>query len=137
MATFALLHASIVAVNSESRSGVRGKPAVKRTRLLRPATEARFFARLRIDSRTLYAAKLFSAPAPNVGPGVALIAVGDCGLLATEGIFTPETACFRRSASAVKFCVMRRLPVNSTTAMTRSGPAFASINFAAAARARG
>jgi len=49
-ATFALLHASIVAVNSDMRSGFNSNPAVKRIKLFLPGMLARFFARLRIES---------------------------------------------------------------------------------------
>src|ERR1700740_706862 len=102
---WALLKASIVAVNSESRSGVSGNPAVKSTRLLRPATEARFLARIRIESRTLYAPKLFSAELSEgpLNPGAVSIAVGDAGLVAMEELLMPATTCFSLAASVVKF----------------------------------
>ena len=42
------------------------------------------------------------------------------------------TTCFKRVASAVKFCEMCTLPPKSAMAIKRFGPALASINFAAA-----
>ena len=53
----------------------------------------------------------------------------------TEELFTPDTAARSTSAFAVKFCTMRSDPPKSTTAIKRSGPAFASMNFLAAFRA--
>src|SRR5436305_1416040 len=47
MATLDLLQASMVAVNSDSFSGVSGKPPEKRIIILRPGMLRRFFARLR------------------------------------------------------------------------------------------
>ena len=49
----------------------------------------------------------------------------------------PETAFFRRSESVVKFWTTCRLPPKFITDITWSGPACASMNFPAAARARG
>src|SRR6266850_2122318 len=55
MATFALLQASMVAVNSDSFSAVTAKPAEKRTSILRPGTVRKFLARLRTDSNMVRA----------------------------------------------------------------------------------
>jgi len=59
----------------------------------------------------------------------------DGALGSTAEPFTPDTAARSTSAFAVKFCTMRREPPKSTTAIKRSGPALAAINFVAALRA--
>jgi hypothetical protein len=53
----------------------------------------------------------------------------------TDEAFTPDTAARSTSAFAVKFCTMRSEPPKSTTAINRSGPAFAAMNLVAALRA--
>jgi hypothetical protein len=58
-----------------------------------------------------------------------------CALGSTEEFLTPPTAARSRSAFAVKFCTMRRVPPKSTIAINLSGAALASINFFAAALA--
>jgi hypothetical protein len=60
---------------------------------------------------------------------------GACALGSTAEPFAPPTAARSRSAFAVKFCTMRKVPPKSTTAISRSGPALASMNFFAAALA--
>src|SRR5581483_4575436 len=52
-ATFALLHVSMVAVNSASVSGFLGNPDVRNTRLFRPGTVPSPLATLRSASNTL------------------------------------------------------------------------------------
>ena len=47
----------------------------------------------------------------------------------TAELLTPETAARSKTELAVKFCTMRSDPPKSTTAIRRSGPALASINF--------
>src|ERR1700721_3311607 len=105
MSRYPFLRASIVAVNSEARPGVSGNPAVKSTRLLRPVTEARFFARILIESSTLYAPKLFSAEFREgpLNPGAVLIADGGKGWGGMEEFLLPPTTCSNLSASVVKF----------------------------------
>src|SRR5258708_25166864 len=60
-ATFALLHASIVAVSSDRTSSVNAKPEVRKIKVLRPGTAARFLAIVRNASITLRAPKSPSA----------------------------------------------------------------------------
>jgi hypothetical protein len=144
MATLALLQASIVAVSSDWLSVVSGKPDEKSTTILRPGTPRRFFARLRTDSSMLLAPKSASALLiEEKGEDVAAdppngLADGEspadatCALGSTDELFAPPTAARSRSAFAVKFCTMRKVPPKSTTAMSRSGPALASMNFFAA-----
>jgi hypothetical protein len=60
---------------------------------------------------------------------------GDCALGSTDEPFAPPTAARSRSAFAVKFWTICKAPPNSTTAINRSGPALASMNFFAASRA--
>src|SRR5215467_2159426 len=115
MATFALLQASIVAVSSDSFSGVRANPDENRTSILRPGTPRRFFARLRIASSMVRAPKSASALLSDEMP----LAGSDCGespadatvrgsveadaLESTEEYLTPLTAAVSASALAVKF----------------------------------
>src|SRR5580704_17536053 len=151
MATLALLQASIVAVSSDSLSLVNGKPEENSTTIFRPATPRRFFARLRTESSMLLAPKSASAllieengedvpdvlpngPVDGESPAEATW-TGDCALGSTAEPFAPPTAACSRSTFAVKFCTMRKVPPKSTTAISRSGPALASINFFAAPRA--
>src|SRR5579864_7449723 len=148
MTTFALLQASIVAVNSDSFSELSGKPEEKSTTIFRPGTPRRFFARLRTDRSMLLAPKSASAlfieengetvpellpngPADGESPAEATW-TGDCALGSTDELFAPPTAACNSSAFAVKFCTMRKVPPKSTTAISRSGPALASMNFFAA-----
>ena len=147
MATFALLHASIVAVNSDSLSVVNGKPAENSTNILRPGTPRRFLARLRTERSILRAPKSASAllmeengdeipaePVDGDSPAEAT-STGAWAFGSTEEFFTPPTAARNKSAFAVKFCIIRKVPPKSTTAMSLSGPELESINFLAAARA--
>jgi len=139
METFALLQASIVAVSSESRSVVSGKPAEKRISIFRPGTERRFFARLRTASNMVRAPKSASALLIEDMPEEAIM-TGDARaalwpLVSMFGFFTPLTAAVSSWALVVKFCLTIKLPPKSTTAIRRSGPAPFSINFVAAARA--
>jgi len=53
----------------------------------------------------------------------------------TAELLMPETAARSNKELAVKFWTMRSEPPKSTTAIKRSGPAFASMNFWAAPRA--
>ncbi len=57
--------------------------------------------------------------------------------VATFEVEMPPTACFRRAVSVVKFCTICSEPPKFMTDITRSAPAYASMNFPAAARARG
>src|ERR1700733_961840 len=139
MATFALLQVLMVALTSDWYSMLSGNPAVNMTRVLRPGTEDNPLARPRIAPRTLLTPKSASARTSDgaaVGgtPRDATIADGS-PLGETADPFAPFTTCFRRAASAVKFCEMRTVPPNSAIAIKRSGPALASINLAAASRA--
>src|SRR6266446_2573698 len=135
MATFDLLQVLMTAVNSDWYSGVIGKPAVNITSVLRPGTVERLFARVRRASSTLRTPKSASAllrDGPMDGaPRDATVTAGS-GFGETTDPFKPVTTCFNRAASAVKFCEMCTLPPKSTMAIKRFGPAFASINFAAA-----
>jgi hypothetical protein len=142
-----LLQASIVAVNSDWFSLVSGNPPEKSTTIFRPGTVLRFFARLRIASSMLRAPKSASAlpsednpvdgkpgePRPAEATVTGPPVPGAFG--STEEFFTPDTAACSKLALAVKFCTILKEPPKSTTAIRRSGPAFASINFFAAPRA--
>src|SRR5271163_4609012 len=126
----------MVAVNSDSLSLVIGKPAEKRTIILRPGTPRRFFARLRTASSMVRAPK--SASALLIEENAVEATVTGAVEAALESIlddFTPLTAARRRSALAVKFCTILRLPPKSTTAIMVSVPPLASINLEAAPRA--
>jgi hypothetical protein len=106
MATLALLQASIVAVSSDSFSGLTGKPPENKTNILRPGTLRRFFAKLRIASSMVRAPKSASAllnednPIPTEGkPGYApglfaatMVASGGCALGSTLEVLIPDTA---------------------------------------------
>src|SRR5216684_6261446 len=140
MATLALLQASMVAVNSDSFSGVTAKPAEKSTSILRPGTVRKFLARLRTDSSIVRAPKSASALLSEESPVDATVTEpseldASAAFESTEEYFTPLTAAVSASGLAVKFCTMRNLPPKSTTAIMLSGPAFACTNFAAAPRA--
>jgi hypothetical protein len=130
----------MVAVSSDSFSGVNANPAEKSTSIFRPGTVRKFFARLRTASSIVRAPKSASALLSDESPAEATV-TGPSEFVASEGFestaeyFTPLTAAFSASAFAVKFCTIRSLPPKSTTAIMRSGPAFASTNFAAAPRA--
>jgi hypothetical protein len=120
----------MTALNSDCRSGVNGKPAVSNTRLLRPGTVARLFAKSRTAHNMLRAPKSASALISGGAPSEATSPFGD-----TVANFVPATTFFNRSASAVKFCVIRSVPPKSAIAICRFRPALSSINFAAACRA--
>src|SRR5260370_34737091 len=128
MATLVLCQATIVAVNSDSFSGVPAKPAEKRPSILRPGTVRKFLARLRTDSNIVRAPKSASALLREESPVDATV-TGASELDASEGFestdeyFTPLTAAVNASLLAVKFCTMRSLPPKSTTAVIRSCPA--------------
>ena len=112
----------MVAVNSLVTSESSGNPAVKRIKLLRPGTPARFFARLRIASSRVYVLKEASEfcsvlGTPSVFSSSALMS-REFGLLETFGLLMPETAFARRSASVVKFCTICRLPPKFITDIT-------------------
>src|SRR5580704_919121 len=138
MATFDLLQVSMTAVSSDWYSGFIGKPEVNMTSVLRPGTVDRLLARLRRARSTVCTPKSDSALLRD-GPmdGVARDATmtGSWGFGETVEPFIPITTCFKRSASAVKFCEMCTVPPKSAMAIKRPGPALASINFAAAALA--
>ena len=132
-----MLQASIVAVNSAWFSCVSGNPPENSTTIFRPATARRFFARLRTASSILRAPKS-AAALPSDDKPVDAIVTGTSGAGAfgsTDELFTPDTAARSTSAFAVKFCTMRSEPPKSTTAINRSGPAFAAMNLVAALRA--
>src|SRR5580658_10574817 len=96
-ATLALLQESITAVNSDCRSGVKGKPAVSMMRVLRPGTAAIFFARLRSASITVCAPKSASALSIDSKDGMdgpppkEATSTGGCALGETADPFTPFT----------------------------------------------
>src|SRR5207248_11328315 len=97
MATLDLLQASIVAVSSDSFSGVSGKPPEKRIIILRPGILRRFFATLRTASSMVRAPKsacaLRSEDIPRGGMAVeATVTSGGGALGSTAEVFTPETA---------------------------------------------
>ena len=124
MATLDLLQASMVAVNSDSFSGVSGKPPEKRIIILRPGMLRRFFARLRTARSMVRAPKsacaLKSDDIPIVGTSAeaTVTAASDGGAFgSTAEPFTPETAARSKTALAVKFWTMRSEPPKSTTAM--------------------
>src|SRR6202158_308554 len=105
------------------------------TRVFRPGTVDRFLARLRRARSTVWTPKSaseFPSDGPRVEGANEATITGDCALGETAEVFIPITTCFKRLASAVKFCEMCTLPPKSAMAIKRSGPAFASINFAAA-----
>ncbi len=108
------------------------------TSVLRPGTVAIPLARLRKANSTLWTPKSASAflrdGAAGGGDSDATI-TGVSGFGETKDPFMPFTTCFNRWASDVKFCEMRTLPPKSAMAIKRSGPALASINFAAASLA--
>src|SRR5207248_10660989 len=117
MATLDLLQASMVAVNSDSFSGVSGKPPEKRIIILRPGMLRRFFARLRTARSMVRAPKsacaLKSDDIPIVGTSAeaTVTAASDGGAFgSTAEPFTPETAARSKTALAVKFWTMRRQP---------------------------
>src|SRR5579863_3927480 len=108
MAMLALLHASMVAVSSDSFSGVNANPDEKSTSILRPGTVRKFLARLRTASSMVRAPKSASALLREESPLEATV-VGPMVLEASVGFeltleyFTPLTAARRASALAVKF----------------------------------
>jgi hypothetical protein len=127
----------MVAVSSDSFCGVNANPAEKSTSIFRPGTVRKFFARLRTASSMLRAPKS-AAALPSDDKPVDAIVTGTFGAGAfgsTDEVFTPDTAARSTSALAVKFCTMRSEPPKSTTAIKRSGPAFAAMNLVAALRA--
>ena len=97
----------------------------------------KFFARLRTASNILRAPKSAAAfPSEGKPADATVTGTSDAGAFgSTEELFTPETAACSKFAFAVKFCTMRSEPPKSTTAIMRSGPALASMNFFAAPRA--
>jgi len=108
------------------------------TRVLRPGMLDMLFAKLRKARSTLRTPKSASAllnEGPIEGGAIEATVAEESPLGETVEVFNPITTCFRRPASAVKFCEMWTVPPNSAIAINRSGPAFASMNFAAAARA--
>jgi hypothetical protein len=108
------------------------------TSVFRPGTVERFLARLRRASSTVWtpkSASAFPSDGPIVGGVKEATMTGGCALGETAAVFRPITTCFNRLGSAVKFCEMCTLPPKSAIAIKRSGPAFASINFAAASLA--
>lgn len=99
MATFDLLQASMVAVNSDWFSLVNGKPPENRITILRPGTLRRFLARLRTASSMLRAPKSDAAllsdgipPGARFAEATVMEASGGGALGSTEEVFTPETA---------------------------------------------
>src|ERR1700678_1460069 len=109
MATLALLQVSMTAVTSDECSVVSGKPDVNMTRVLRPGTVERPFARLRSASSTVCMPKLASAlprDGPRGGGARDATSTGDCAFGETDDPCRPATTCFKRCASAVKFCEM-------------------------------
>lgn len=129
-----MLHASIVAVNSDCLSTLNGKPAVSRISIFRPGTARKFFAKLRIDSNIDRAPKSASALLIEGMPMVATI-VCCCPVVSMCGTFTELTAVFNNSALAVKFCRICKLPPKFTTAINASGLLLLSMNLVAAFRA--
>lgn len=130
----------MVAVSSDWFSCVSGNPPENSTTIFRPGMERRFFARLRTASNMLRAPKSAAAlPSdPMEGRPADATVIGTSGggaFGSTAEPFTPDTAARSTSALAVKFCTMRSDPPKSTTAINRSGPAFAAMNFVAALRA--
>src|SRR5580693_1357105 len=106
MATFDLLQVSMTAVSSDWYSGFMAKPEVSMTSDLRPGTVESPFARLRSASNTVWTPKSASA-FPSDGPrdGVPRDATMTGGAFGeTDDPFKPATTCFKRWASAVKFC---------------------------------
>src|SRR3984885_14399461 len=116
MATFDRLHVSMTAVSSDWYSGFSGKPEVSITRVFRPGTVERPFARLRSASSTVWtpksASELFKDGPRDGAPKDAKI-TGACAFGETDDPFKPATTCFKRCASAVKFCEMCTVPPNS------------------------
>src|SRR5882757_3287485 len=114
MAILDLLQASIVAVNSDSFSGVNAKPPENNTTILRPGVPRRFLAKLRTAISMLRAPKSASAllreeiPVEAIVTGCESLAILALGL--TAEVFTPATAARKRSALAVKFWTMRSEP---------------------------
>src|ERR1700751_1669350 len=107
MATFDLLHVSMTAGSSDWYSTLKGKPEVNMTRVFRPGTVDRFLARLRRARSTVCttkAASEFPSDGPRVGGANEATITGDCALGETAEVFVPITTCFKRLASAVKFC---------------------------------
>src|ERR1700730_1077295 len=137
MATFALLQLSIAAVTSDWVSKLSGKPEVNITRVLRPGIVDIPLATLRRALSTLRMPKSADMLLRDVGAvaGARDATITGSSLGETDDPFVPATTFFSRFASAVKFCVMVTLPPNSAIAISRSGPALASMNFAAASRA--
>jgi hypothetical protein len=114
---FALFKASMVAVSSDWRSGVRGKPAENMIRVLRPAVGPNDFASSRMESNTLRAAKSDSVRRSEGAPSAANCALPLPALGFTPANFTLLTARFSISPSAVKFWAILKLPSKSTTAI--------------------
>ena len=127
----------MVAVSSDWFSCVNANPPENSTTIFRPGMARRFFARLR-TARSMLRAPKSAAALPNDDKPVDATVTGTSGAGAfgsTEELFTPDTAARSTSAFAVKFCTMRSEPPKSTTAINRSGPAFAAMNLVAALRA--
>src|ERR1700722_11919547 len=105
----------MAAVNCDCSSEFRAKPEVSITRVLRPGTDERFFARLRRASSTLRAPKSasefvndgkFGVAPPEKPDGVARDAtwIGAAAPFGeTAEPFTVATTSFSLSASAGKF----------------------------------
>src|ERR1700731_3947947 len=109
MATFDLLQVSMTAASSDWYSTVSGKPEVNMTRVLRPGTVDRLFARLRRASSTLRTPKSASAfPRDGAAGGAPKDATvtGGSAFGETADPLRPITTCFSRWALAVKFCEM-------------------------------
>jgi len=87
----------MVAVSSDWFSCVSGKPPENSTTILRPGTERRFFARLRIASSMLRAPKS-AAALPSDGPNedkpdeATVTGTSGGAFGSTEEVFTPDTA---------------------------------------------
>src|SRR5580704_13003997 len=99
MATFDLLQVSMTAVNSDWYSGFSGNPEVSITKVFRPGTVERPFARLRSASSTVWTPKsasaLFSEGPMGGAPRDATI-TGGCAFGETDDPFKPATTCFKR-----------------------------------------
>ena len=73
---------------------------------------------------------------PDVGDNPAeATSTGAWALGFTDELFAPLTAACSKSAFAVKFWTIRKVPPKSTMAINWSGPALPSMNFFAAALA--
>ena len=83
------------------------------TRVLRPGMLDMLFAKLRKASSTLRTPKSASAllnEGPIEGGAIEATIAEESPLGETVEVFNPITTCFRRPASAVKFCEMWTVP---------------------------